>query len=208
MLKGSKAAVFIYGGTLFYLLYSFVIYCFGVHFNRLFLLYCFTLGFSLYAFILLLHELSGMDVNNWFEEHATVLPLGIFLIIISMMFYLLWLKDIIPAIWRNTVPQSVTDYNLLVNPVHVLDIAIALPGLIITAILLLKRRRLGYILASMALVFIIILAIALLAMVLVLQLRGITEDLSIAAIFLIIALVSIVFLILFLRKIKTIPLKQ
>lgn len=37
MIKGHKVALLIYGGTLFYLLYSFVIYSFGVHFNILFL---------------------------------------------------------------------------------------------------------------------------------------------------------------------------
>lgn len=202
MLKGSKVATFIFGGTLFYLLYSFVIYSFGVHFNNLFLLYCLTLGLSFYAFVLTLYELSHMEVQGWFGDRTPVRSVGIFLIIISAMFYLLWLKDIIPVILIDSVPQTVSDYKLLVNPVHVLDIAIVLPGLIITAILLLKKRRLGYILAPISLVFIIILAIALIAMVLVLQARDITDDISVAGIFVILAIISSIFLFLFLRNIK------
>jgi len=51
--KGSRLFVLIYGGTLFYILYSFIIYCFGIHFNQFFLFYCLTLSLSLYSFILL-----------------------------------------------------------------------------------------------------------------------------------------------------------
>ncbi|MCK5453865.1 MAG: hypothetical protein KAJ16_05860, partial [Calditrichia bacterium] len=57
-------------------------------------------------------------------------------------------------------------------------------------------------LAPISLVFIIILAIALIAMVLVLQARDITDDISIAGIFVILAIISSIFLFLFLRNIK------
>jgi hypothetical protein len=144
-----------------------------------------------------------MEIQNWFKEGIPRRSTAIFLFIISVVFYLLWFKDIIPAILTDTVPKSVSDYQLLVNPVHVLDIAIVLPGLIMTAILLLKRYNLGYILAPVALVFIIILAIAIAAMVLLLQIRGISEDNSVAAIFVIIAVISTILLFLFLRQIRS-----
>jgi len=200
--RGSKIAIFIYSGTLFYLLYSFVIYSFGVHFNNMFLLYCLTLSLSFYAFVLIMYELNRMEVQDWFGNRTPVKSIGIFLLIISIMFYMLWLKDIVPAIWTDTVPQTVSDYNLLVNPVHVLDIAIALPGLIITAILLFKGRRLGYILAPIFLVFIIILTIALIAMVLLLKARNITDDISIAGVFVVLATLSTILLFLLLRNMK------
>jgi len=119
------------------------------------------------------------------------------------MFYLLWFKDIIPAIVNNSVPESVSNYNLLVNPVHVIDIAFARPVLIITAILLLKKHHLGYILASISLVFIINLAIALTGMVVMEKIRGISDDISIAVIFVILSVISVLCLILFLRHLKT-----
>lgn len=131
----------------------------------------------------------------------------LFLLFIAVMFYLLWFKDIIPAIVNNSVPESVSNYNLLVNPVHVIDIAFALPGLIITAILLLKKHHLGYILAPISLVFIINLAIALTGMVIMVKVRGISDDTSVAAIFIILAVISFVFLIFFLRRLKTKKIK-
>jgi hypothetical protein len=113
----------------------------------------------------------------------------------------LWLKDVIPAVIKNTTPKTVSDYNLLVNPVHVLDLSIALPGLILTAVLLMKKRRMGYILAPILLVFLIILAIALAGMVMMTKARGITENMSIAIIFLVLAVISTVFLYFYLKNI-------
>lgn len=207
MLRGSRIAFFIYGGTVFYILYSFIIYAFGVNFNHLFLLYCLILGLSMYSFIIIMVEMNKMEVENWFGDKVPVRFIGIYLIIISALFYFLWLKDVIPAILDNVVPKSVSDYHLLVNPVHVIDMAIALPGLVIAGVLLMRRRRLGYILSPLSLVFVIILAIALIGMVMMLKTRGISDDTSIAGIFIVLALISIIFLFVYLKSLKTAILK-
>ena len=201
--RGSRLAAFVYGGSLFYILYSFFIYAFGVNFNSLFLLYCLVLGLSLYSFILILVELSRMDVENWFKTGLPVRFIGIYLIIVSAMFYVLWLKDVVPSILDNTIPKSVSDLNLLVNPVHVIDMAIALPGLVIVAVLLMKKRRMGYILAPVSLVFVVIMAIALVGMVVMLKVKGISEDISIAAIFMVLALISAILLWVFIKNFRT-----
>ncbi|UCG26971.1 MAG: hypothetical protein JSV24_08315 [Bacteroidales bacterium] len=200
VLKKSKTASFIFSGLLFYIVYSFIIYCFGVHFNYLFLLYCATLGLSFYIFIIMVYEFNRMDVQDWFGGTAPARLVGTYLIIVSLIFYLLWLKEIIPAILKDAVPASVGDYNLLTNPVHVIDLAFALPGLIITSVLLYRRHRLGFIFAPVALVFIIVLAIALAAMVMVLKMKGFSDDSSVAVIFIVLAALSLVFLFFFLKS--------
>ncbi len=84
--RGSRVATLIYGGILFYIMYSFIIYCFGVHFNRFFLLYCATLGLSLYAFIVLMTDLGKQDVAGWFRGAPVKLVSGyIFLLHWSFM---------------------------------------------------------------------------------------------------------------------------
>jgi hypothetical protein len=203
ILKNNKFWFFIFGGTVLYILYSFVIYSFGVHFNQLFLLYCFTLGLSLYVFILFIYQFNKLDVLNWFGNRVAIRPTAIYLIFVALMFYFLWFKDIIPATLNHTIPKTVSDYNLLVNPVHVLDISFALPGLIISALLMIKKHRLGYILAPISLVFIFNLAIALSGMVIMLKVKGIGESISIAVIFIILAIISLVFLVIFLKNIKS-----
>lgn len=145
-----------------------------------------------------------MDVPKWFSDKIPFKTIAGFLIIVSLMFYLLWFKEIIPAILNNTLPKSVSDYNLLVNPVHVIDIAFALPGLIISALLLLKRQRFGYIFTAVALEFIILLAIALIGMVVMMKIRSISDDVSIMGIFTVIAILGIICLSLFLKHFKKI----
>jgi len=200
MLRRSRVASLIFGGTVFYILYSFFIYAFGLHFNKFFLLYCLVLGCSLFTFILVILGLNKMEIQDWFNEKAPIRTAGVYLLFISAVFYVLWLKDIIPAVLKDTIPKSVSDYRLLVNPVHVLDLSFALPALVMTAVLLMKKRRLGYILAPILLVFIVILTIALAGMVVMAKTRGISEDMSIAAIFIVLAVISLVILTLFLKN--------
>jgi hypothetical protein len=200
MLRECRFAFFIYGGTVFYFLYSYVIYSLGIHFNSLFLLYCIILGLSVYSFILIVHELSKRDITDWFKPKVPVRTTGIYLLFVSVMFYFLWLKELIPAVMNNTIPKSVSDYNLLVNPVHVIDIAFALPGLIISAVLLMKKNRFGYILTPISLVFVIILAVALAAMVLMVKIRDLSDEGSVAVIFVVLTVISAVFLFLFLKN--------
>jgi hypothetical protein len=199
-LRGSRVAFLILGGTVFYVLYSYVIYAFGVHFNSLFLVYCTVFGTSFYLFLLCIVELNDSQARHRNGNQIPNRATGIFFVIIAVLFYLLWLKDVVPAIFSNSVPASVADNDLLVNPVHVLDIAVALPGLIVTALLLFKKHPLGYLFAPFYLVFTILLALALIAMVVAVKQKGLSEDISIAGIFAVLAAISAVFLYQFLRN--------
>jgi len=201
-LKNNRIAILVLAGTLFYILYSFIIYAFGVHFNQLFLLYCSTLGLSLFAFLILIMELNKQDIKSWFNKSGITKTIGVYFIIVAIMFYLLWFKDVVPAIINNSVPATVSDYDLLVNPVHVIDIAFALPGLILVAVLLFKKHNLGYIFAPVGLVFTIILSIALVGMVMMLKVKNVSDDTSVAGIFLFLSVISTVLLILFFRTMK------
>jgi hypothetical protein len=60
----------------------------------------------------------------------------------------------------------------LVNPVHVLDLAFPLPGPFIVAVLLWRRRTLGFVLAVPLLVFFILMGIAIISMMVVTAQKG------------------------------------
>ena len=202
--RGSRVATLIYGGTVGYIMYSFIIYCFGVNFNQFFLLYCLTLSLSLYTFILLISDLRQMNVESWFEG-APVRLVSVYLMVVAAVFYILWLKSIVPAIMQNEVPRDVSDYDLLVNPVHVIDLVFALPALIIGALLIRRKQGLGYIIASISLVFMVLLTLALAAMVIMLVLRDISEDFTVAIVFAVLALCSSLFAVLLFRHMKPMP---
>jgi len=200
MNRGSKTASWIFAGMVFYYLYSYIIYSFGIRHNVLFLVYCSTLALSTYIFIFWVHFNSGLDITSWFSKAPPGRATAIFIFAIAAMFYMIWLKDIVPPLLKGEAPAFVIENNYAPNPIHAIDLSFALPGLIITAILLLKNHKLGYLLIPVVLVFIIILAIALLGMMVMVQKRGLSDDMSLVYIFAILALIGGTVLLLFLRR--------
>ena len=199
--KGSRKAALIYAGVLGYIMYSFVIYCLGVYFNRYFLLYCLTLSLSLYAFILVFSDLKQQKMETWFTGIPVKWIAG-YLILVALVFYMLWLRSVVPAILQNEIPQELKDNKLLVNPVHVIDMVFALPAIIVGAVLLWQKNGVGYLITALALVFMIILTLALAGMVLMLTVKGISEDHTIAIVFAVLCLISLVFLFIMFRGMK------
>ena len=72
--------------------------------------------------------------------------------------------------------------------------------MIVCAILLLKKHKLGYLLVPVVLVFIIILTLALIGMMVMVQRRGLSDDMSLVYIFALLALIGGTVLLLFLRR--------
>lgn len=200
--RKSKLGLLIWSGSIFYLAYSYTIYSFGLHFNPLFIAYCMILGLSFYSLVYFLITSLKENVSGWFGKKVPTISTGIFLIVIAVLFYFIWLSEIIPAILNNTTPKSITESDLLINPVHVLDIAICLPALILTGITLIKKKNIGFLLAPTMMIFCIFMAVAIAAMVFVMKSRGMEADFNLTAIFGIITLVSTLFLIQYLRKLK------
>jgi hypothetical protein len=205
MNRGSKSASWIFAGVVFYYLYSYIIYTFGIHHNDLFLVYCATLALSSYIFIFWVHYNAGLDIKNWFSKAPPLKGTAIFLLAITAMFYVIWLKDIVPPLFKGEAPVFVQENNYSPNPVHAIDLSFALPGMIITSVLLFRKHKLGYLIAPVLLVFIVVLAIALIAMMVMIKARGLSDDASIAYIFSVMAVIGSLVLLLFLRRLKRNP---
>jgi hypothetical protein len=137
--RGSSRARIIWLGTLIYLVYTYVVAAFDVKFNSLFLVYVSLLGCSLYALIggLVTSDLQG--IKERFTEKTPVKVVSIYLAVLVVLFYSVWLGEIVPALMANEVPQSIQDNGTPTNAVHVLDMAWILPAFGITA---LERARL------------------------------------------------------------------
>ena len=91
---------------------------------------------------------------------------------------------------------------MLTNPVHVLDLGLLLPAMIITAILLWRRKLLGYFLALPLLVFSILTGIGILAIFVVMSMKGMPTSLIVELLFAVIVLVSLVLSVLYVREVK------
>jgi hypothetical protein len=187
-----------WAGCLFYFFYTYAIYSFGLHYNQFFLVYCAILGISTYGFIyFLLHYTKKIVVTN---VHINFI--AIYLFIIAGVFYLLWLSEEIPSMITNTIPKSVVDVQIMINPVHVVDLSFCLPLLVITGVLIKKNNHLGYLLAPIALLFGILLAMAIICMLIVMLLNHVEIDYILTTIFSIIAVFSIFLLVQTTNKLK------
>jgi hypothetical protein len=189
--RGSRRAVLLLGGGLVYLVYGFLAYAFAVHFNALFLLYCAVLGLSFYALASLGGVLHDSTVSSWFTAERIPWRLaGVTQLVVVVMFALVWLSEVLPALLRGTPPPSVVEAGLLTNPVHVLDLSLLLPGLMLSGISLLRRRPLGLALSPLLLGFAALMVSAIGGMVLVMALRRVTVQWALAVVFAVVAIAT------------------
>jgi hypothetical protein len=200
--RGSKLWQFVWLGSLIYTVYSYTTYCFGIHFNALFFLYCSILGLSFYLLIGFLISMDAEIIKSWFDDKMPINMPAIFLFVVAALFYFIWLNDIIPALINGNVPELVKEYGLLTNPIHVLDISIALPGFLISAILLRKKHALGYVFMPAFIIFIIVMAIAIGGIIAVMNFKGFEVDISLSIIFALIAIISAVIFIVITKHLK------
>jgi len=201
--RKNRIALLLWSGVVVYLIYTFVLFCFAVHYNHLFILYFLALGLAFYAFLyFLLSQINEPTVTR-FSEKVPVKSVGIYLIILSGSFYLLWLSEIISSLINNTTPVSIAETGLITNPVHALDLSVVLPGLMIIALLLLKRKPLGLLLVPAALTFGILMDITIGFLALAMKMKGMKSDISITIVMGVIALFTLFLLIRYLASIQT-----
>ena len=200
--KKSRKALLLWSGAILYVIYSFAIYCFAVHFNSMFIMYCLILGLSFYSFLYYLISQICRPTESWFREELPVRSTGYYFIAIACVFYLLWLSELIPCVLAGTTPRNIIEMGLLTNPVHALDLSIALPGIIMAGVLLLKRKKPGLMLAPAVLVFMVLMDITIGGLNVVMQMRGLEGSYILSLVMALLALVSIVLLVRYLRGVR------
>ncbi len=162
--RGSMRARLVWLGLLVYVVYTYASYAFGIRFNPLFLVYLGLLGCSTYALIGGLVSTDWPGIQAAFSVRSPVKTVSIFLLVIAGVFYLMWLSEVVPASLAGVPPESVQQDGTPTNAIHVLDMALLLPALVIAGITLWRRQPLGYTLAPVFLVNLAFLALAILSM--------------------------------------------
>ncbi len=200
--KGSVKAFLVWIGVLLTLLYAYVIYAFAAHFNSLFLVYVAIVGLSFYTFFGSMIGLQLDSLQPYFAATTKARAVSVFLLLVALLFALLWLSEDIPALVSGKVPPSVMENGLLTNPVHVLDLGLLLPAMVITAMLLWRKKLLGYLFAIPLLVFSILTGIGILATFLVAGSQSMPTSLGVELVIAVIVAVSLVLSVLYLREVK------
>ena len=202
ILRENKIGKWLWGGITLYLIYTFVIYCFDTHFNSLFIVYCSILGISFYSLVIFsFQEFSGTQLRDK-KPLPSMKVLGIYFIATSLLFAFLWLSEDVPAVMHNRLPASVVEAGLPTNPVHVLDLAILLPGIFFTGILVLRRKRTGWVLTPLLLVFFVLMSLSIAGIICAMIFKGLESSSTVAFVMFFLAVFSTILLIWHAKKLQ------
>src|SRR5680860_440964 len=141
--RGSLCAYVSRLGCLAFTAYNYAIYAFSIHFGPLFLPWVAVLGLSVFALVGGLATVDAPAVKNRFTNRAVPLAAW-FLIVVAMLFILLWLSEIPSDLVAGDPSRSASAWQIPTNPVHVIDLALFLPAVFASGVLLLRRHPLGY----------------------------------------------------------------
>jgi hypothetical protein len=195
--KGNRLALIVWGGTLSYLVYTFLIYCFCVNFNPLFGLYCGILGLSLFSFISFLQTADRQRIH--IAGGPFIRVAGWYFIVVAISFYMLWMMEVIPASIAGSTPPSVAAAGLPTNPVHVIDLSMFLPAIFLLGVMLLRKRRLALYLTPVALIFFVLMDVTIVTLTAIMMETGNQSDAVVLVVMSAMTLFSFGMLIWFLR---------
>ena len=138
--RGSARFFVVWLGTLGYLLYQAVLFCFATPFNNLFLFYVAYLSLAVWSLVFLLRGTDFATFGKQLSPNMPIRYIAGYALVVAVLNAAAWLAGILPAVFSEH-PRDVLDgTGLLTNPVYIQDLAIWLP-LLVTAALAARRNR-------------------------------------------------------------------
>ena len=169
--RGSIRGGILLTGTLTYFLYNYSSLALGAAYNDFFLAYIVLTVMSLVGMLSLFISFDPQTFPALFSDRLPHRGISIFLIVSGAILFCIWLLlSIVPALVAGIVPAEVASYTTIIT--FVVDMGIIAPALVISGRMLSRREPLGYILASVLLVFIDVLGSALIVMGIAQQIAG------------------------------------
>ena len=200
-IRGSLRAYLAWLGVVAYSAYTYAIYAFALHFGPLFLIHVAIFGMSIYALIVGLMRIDYEHVKEAFTGRVPRRFIASLLITIGAFFYVMWLGSVVPSLVADETPEEIVKAGLLTNPVHVLDMAVLLPAMLLAGFLLLRHRAFGYVLAPLVLGATFTISLGIVVIQPVLEVRGQAPAWGVGGVIAIVALVELGALIRHLRAI-------
>lgn len=187
--SGSARAGLLWLGTLLYLIYAFTVYAMAVHLNYLFLLYVAVLGLSSWA---VLTHVGAVRRRALSYPRGRVRRIaGWTLTVTGVLFAMLWLSELVPALLRGQVPATLTEAGLWVNPIHVIDLALVLPAFIATGLAALRQQQVGLFWLGPWLAFSVLMGSSIIAAMLLMTAAGEGDALPVAVMVSVVVLASL-----------------
>ena len=167
--RGSVPARLVWLGVQGYLLYNFVLYAMGVHFNALAFVYWATLSLCFYSTVFSVPLLPVAQIAQAYGPRAPRKTTAIVFLALALPSAALDLREDIAALAAGQAPPSAIAMNQPVVFFHVLDLVFFLPALCVTAILLFRRKDAAFALAPALLALLVMMNVELAAIVAVMM---------------------------------------
>jgi hypothetical protein len=139
-------------GGLAYTGYQGGLFLVGTPFNGFFLFYVGIAGLAVWSAIALVPRLPVDAYSLRFRPELRVRLVAGWLVLLAAAFYALWLKAIVPALFASDAPAFLVGTGMTTGPAQVLDLAFFLPLTLLGAVLVVRRRPWGFLLAGALLV--------------------------------------------------------
>jgi hypothetical protein len=150
--RGSARAMFVWAGSVAFLLYQSVLYVLATPFNALFLLYEAMLALGIWSAVTLISQVGVRRLPELFDERAPVRTMAGFLWVAVSLNAMAWLAAIVPALGEAASPAFLDGTGLTTNPIYVQDLAVWLPMMAVAAWWLWHRDGRGLLLGGAMLV--------------------------------------------------------
>lgn len=139
--RGSVRGQLVWVGMLLYAVYNYAYAAFGTTFNDAFLVHIGAFSASVFALGCALPALDHTEIARSFRRAGVMKGVGVFLVVVGVAQGLLWVFVIV----RNAFTGEVL-HDIPVNGQHLvfaLDLALLVPSLIVSGVLLARRRPFG-----------------------------------------------------------------
>jgi hypothetical protein len=195
--KNSIRGKLLLTGTIGYFLYTYTSYSFLTMYNKFFLLYVMLMSLSFFSFIINITSAELKELEKHFRQYFPRKYIGIITIIIGVLIGLLWLGRILPSLEK--VPDGLEHYTTLV--IQAMDLGFIVPVALLSGILLLKNKSLGYLLSSIIIIKGTTLLLAIVVMIIFMIFSGVNVSIVEMALFPIFAIFCAINLFIIFRNV-------
>jgi hypothetical protein len=150
--RGSARAMFVWAGSVAFLLYQSVLYVLATPFNALFLVYEAMLALGIWSAVALISQVGVRRLPELFDERMPARSLAIVLWVAVGLNAMAWLREIVPALGEAASPAFLEGTGLTTNPIYVQDLAVWLPMMAVAAWWLWHRDGRGLLLGGAMLI--------------------------------------------------------
>lgn len=204
-LRGSLRGHLLLIGTLGFVLYTYLSMCFGAAYNELFLLYVALWSLSLWAFILCMLSIDLRALPQHFSERLPRRAIATLFFTAAVFLLLAWLGRIVPPLLRGATPPLENTTSLFIQA---LDLGLIVPLAFVSGILLLRRSAWGYLLASVFVMKMITMGLAVSAMGVNMALSGVAISAVELIVFPALTLINLIMAGMLLKNIKRTSLRS